>query len=353
MDFEVRLWRADGDALTRVIPSTIESEKLLENLLESDPSLLGEHLLIIGRQVETSDHGFVDLLAIDAFGTMWLIELKRERTQRAVIGQIVDYGTWVITLSRDEIIRIFRHYRHGARLEDAFYEYFGKALPNDLNKTHRLLVAAVSVNEITRQNVHYLQGFDVPIQVVLFQHFEVNGVTFLARAVPTRGEASLRPQRNMSLAALGSHKVPAESDESPKAGSIPTRLYDYRTGLYEAHRQARDFWERYCLRFKWDFLLPSFLFARHEKWRSKERAAGRPRLALPVHVLMQRLRDIVRESGDWQYTQASPPHLMTAFEPLAESLRGWEPDGSKTPTRGFRRIRARQRPGEVPETPES
>ncbi len=58
-----------------------EEEKLeqdLENWIESNPSILGEKLLIIGRQVSIPDvNDRIDLLALDTNGNVVIIELKK------------------------------------------------------------------------------------------------------------------------------------------------------------------------------------------------------------------------------------------------------------------------------------
>ena len=51
---EVGLWRADGSGLTRLVPSGVALERDLEDYIEADPMLLGERLLIIGRQQHVS-----------------------------------------------------------------------------------------------------------------------------------------------------------------------------------------------------------------------------------------------------------------------------------------------------------
>lgn len=98
MGMEMGLWRADGNHLTRITPTAIGLEAHLESYIESDPSMLGETLLIIGRQVPTAHGGFIDLLAVDETAAVHVIELKRDRTPRDVTAQTLDYGSWVATL---------------------------------------------------------------------------------------------------------------------------------------------------------------------------------------------------------------------------------------------------------------
>ena len=49
--------------------STLASEKLLEDMIVASPSLISDELMLIGRQVETSLGGWIDLLAIAPDGT--------------------------------------------------------------------------------------------------------------------------------------------------------------------------------------------------------------------------------------------------------------------------------------------
>lgn len=49
------------------------------------PSLLGERLLVIGRQVKTPHGKLIDLLAMDGEGNLHVLELKRDKTPRDVV----------------------------------------------------------------------------------------------------------------------------------------------------------------------------------------------------------------------------------------------------------------------------
>lgn len=93
-------------------------ESQLEDYIEADPVLLGERLLLIGRQVPTAHGGFIDLLAVDADGVVNVIELKRDKTPRDVVAQTLDYGSWVAELGRDQIVEIFERYRPGVAFDE-------------------------------------------------------------------------------------------------------------------------------------------------------------------------------------------------------------------------------------------
>lgn len=56
---EVGLWRVDGQPV-RLTQTGVPLEKTLEDLIERDPDILGDPLLIIGRQVPTAYGKVVD-----------------------------------------------------------------------------------------------------------------------------------------------------------------------------------------------------------------------------------------------------------------------------------------------------
>lgn len=183
MAVEMGLWRAEGGQLSRIVPVSIGLESQLEGYIESDPAVLGEPLLVIGRQVPTAHGGFVDLLALDETGSLHVIELKRDKTPRDVAAQTLDYGSWAATLGRSEIDNIFATYRPGLALEEAFADRFGDTLPEEVNTAQEFTIVAASVDAATERIVRFLnEDFDVPINVVFFRHFQDNGSSYLARS---------------------------------------------------------------------------------------------------------------------------------------------------------------------------
>ena len=95
MAVEMAIWRMTDAGSHQLASSPLDFEQRLEDMLTEDPSMSGTDLLIIGRQVQTSHGGYIDLLALDADGRTHVLELKRDRTPRDVVAQALDYGSWV------------------------------------------------------------------------------------------------------------------------------------------------------------------------------------------------------------------------------------------------------------------
>ena len=182
MPIELGIWKL-GDKLDEVEFSSIDVEDKLENYLEKDLSLVAPRLMLIGRQVTTAFGKFIDLLAMDDEGNLVVIELKRKRTAREVVAQVLDYGSWVAGLSRDGIAAIYADKNPGSELEKGFDETFDVSLPDEINLAHRLIVVAAELDSSTERIINYLTNqFGVPINAVFFRYFKEGKNEFLARS---------------------------------------------------------------------------------------------------------------------------------------------------------------------------
>ena len=188
MPVEMGIWRIDGDTPRRLTVNMLPSEATLEDFLEKDPSLLGERLLVIGRQVHTPYGKFIDLLAMDAEGNLHVLELKRDKTPRDVVAQTLDYGSWVKTLSRDEIIDKANEHLKGIPFEVAFQDTFHTSPPDELNDALQMTIVATSLDSSSERIVRYLREFGVPINVVFFAFHEDYGRRYLARSWLVQGD---------------------------------------------------------------------------------------------------------------------------------------------------------------------
>lgn len=183
MPVEMGMWRIDGDTPRRLAAATLPSEATLEQYLEKDPSLLGERLLVIGRQVRTPFGKIIDLLAMDGEGNLHVLELKRDRTPRDVVAQVLDYGAWVSTLDRDTLIDLAnRHLGEDVAFEAAFEDVFGTPPPDELNTALQLTIVATDLDPGSERIVTYLRTFGVPVNAVFFSYLEDDGRRYLARS---------------------------------------------------------------------------------------------------------------------------------------------------------------------------
>lgn len=189
MPVEMGMWRIDGDTPRRLSAATLPSEATLEQYLEKDPSLLGDRLLVIGRQVRTPHGKFIDLLALDGEGNLHVLELKRDKTPRDVVAQVLDYGAWVSTLDRDSIIDLANDHLEVA-FESAFEDVFGTSAPDELNAALQLTIVATDLDPGSERIVTYLRAFGVPVNAVFFSYLEDDGRRYLARSWLAREDES-------------------------------------------------------------------------------------------------------------------------------------------------------------------
>ena len=177
----VKLWRIVDEQPKEVEEKReVELESRLEKWIEYDPSIIHPDLLLVGKQVMG-----IDLLFLDKEGNIVVAELKRGKTPRQVIAQILDYGSRVKTLKYEDIEAIAsKYYGEKVSLEEKFREKFGVELPYELGTNHKLLIVATYIDETTRRIVQYLADYGIPINVITFQYFVDEHGEYITRTFP-------------------------------------------------------------------------------------------------------------------------------------------------------------------------
>lgn len=190
MPIHVGFWKL-GDTPLPVAFEPMESEGRLEDVLAHDIGVADPNLLLIGRQVPTAHGKFIDLLAVDADGKLVVLELKRNRTPREVVAQLLDYGSWVRTLEDDDIAGIFERYLQkyvpehaGTSLDEAFCDKFNTTEPPEaLNDGHELVLVAGELDDSSERIIGYLADeYGVAINAVFFRFFRDGSNEYLSRA---------------------------------------------------------------------------------------------------------------------------------------------------------------------------
>lgn len=178
---EIGVWRIDS-GIQQLELGDMPTEEQLESLLEKDPTILGDRLMIIGRQVQTDRGKRIDLLAIDEEGTLRVLELKRGRAPREAVAQVLEYGAWVQKLSHQEILGLFGSTSPGQSLEVAFENTFGFAPPDEINAGHKLTLVSTQIDRDAQEIVEYLDAaYEVPINVIFFRYFKEGDREYIAR----------------------------------------------------------------------------------------------------------------------------------------------------------------------------
>ena len=216
------IWKV-GTSPQLLTEALLPSERALEDMIVTAPTMLSNEWMLIGRQEKTTSSGVIDLLAVAPDGTLVLIELKRDRTPREVVAQALDYACWVERLDSKDIAAIYARFKPGASLSADFQSRFGQPLDEStLNESHQIVVVAASLDASTERIVNYLNERNIPINVLFFQVFANGSEQLLCR---TWLIDPVETQVNVATAAKG-EKEPWNGELYASFGHGPDRNWD-------------------------------------------------------------------------------------------------------------------------------
>ena len=148
----------------------------LEILLENNPEYFFENskILIIGRQVTTNLNTFIDLIGVDQLGNTVVIELKRDKTPRETLAQLIEYASFIDNLDYGQLNDIFQNY---SGEEVGLEEYHQQYYENDSNqnaswnKNSKLVIVAQDITKEIKQASLYLRKKRIDVYCVEFKYF--------------------------------------------------------------------------------------------------------------------------------------------------------------------------------------
>jgi len=157
----------------------VNKEIDLEILLENNPEYFFDNskILIIGRQVITNLNTFIDLLGVDQLGNTVVIELKRGKTPRETLAQLIEYASFIDNLDYDQLNEIYQDYSgEDASLEDYHQEYYKSEITDKVswNKTSKLVIVASNITTEIKQTAMYLRKKGLDVYCVEFKYFVDN-----------------------------------------------------------------------------------------------------------------------------------------------------------------------------------
>jgi len=181
----MRLFGIDeGNDFTEYQPERFKDkyyEEKIEVWLEQNSESIVENggLLILGRQVTTNLNTSIDLLGVDRDGNLAVVELKRDKTPRDTLAQALEYASFAVGLSGDQLEDILRQYTSDENASLVEYHRAFFALSEDdavsFNKNQRLIIVGSGISQPVRQSALFLRQKGIPVTCLEFRYFKAGG----------------------------------------------------------------------------------------------------------------------------------------------------------------------------------
>ena len=181
----------------------LKQEADLEVLLENNPEYFfeGSKVLIIGRQVTTNLNSIIDLLGIDKTGNSVVVELKRGKSPRETLAQLLEYTSFVENLDYSQLNEIYQDYSgEESSLEDYHNQYFQNESDEKVsfNKSARLIIVAQEISKEIKQTALFLRKRGIDIYCMEFKYFETKSGEKIISSDSVVGEEAFIRQKVQS-----------------------------------------------------------------------------------------------------------------------------------------------------------
>lgn len=149
-----------------------EREHLQEWIAKS-PSCLGEELLIIQKEFDgfSDTNERLDLLALDRFGALVIIENKLDDTGRDVTWQALKYVSYCSTLSKMQIVNIYQKYLNkyccGENAEENLENFYDGTPINELQLNEldqRMILVAGNFRKEVTSTVMWMINHNISVK---------------------------------------------------------------------------------------------------------------------------------------------------------------------------------------------
>ena len=187
---EIKVWQIQNQNL-EAIDSTLSSENRkekqhLEEWITNEPSILGDEILLIGRQVKTKFGKFLDLLGMDKDGNTIIIELKRGKTDQNTLAQAIGYASeiaeWDFNKLNEECTEFQKKDLTHCLNEN--FEGFNTD-PDEINQNQRILLVGTSIGEYLQEVINWLsEKYQMRINALILRYIKTkSGDELLARTM--------------------------------------------------------------------------------------------------------------------------------------------------------------------------
>lgn len=172
------IWKITDSGPLKIDETKPKKEKLLESHLEdwveTDSSMLGEPLMIIGRQVIIPDvKDRLDLLALDPQGNAVVIELKRGKLKDPVDMQGARYASYISSWKFEDFEQQAKSYLGNGAQDFNFNEEFEKFCVEsgvdeapDINQDQRIILVGSEIKDKLGSVALWLRDHSIDIKVI-------------------------------------------------------------------------------------------------------------------------------------------------------------------------------------------
>ena len=153
----------------------------IQEWIEKSPTILGEELLVIGKEVILPSGKRLDLLCVDKAAALVVVELKRDDSGVSVEWQAIKYASYCSNFLPEEIFRQYAGYldKSEADAAKAIEEFIDDDIES-LNSDQRIILASKEFNSEVISAVLWLREFGVAIQCTrLAPYLDVDGDLFI------------------------------------------------------------------------------------------------------------------------------------------------------------------------------
>ena len=149
----------------------------IQEWIDDAPEILGEKLLIIGKEIILPSGIRLDLLAIDENGNLVIIELKRDNSGNHVEWQAIKYASYCSAFTDEEIFKTYQDYlnkKYNDKDKNAKQEIENFLIAFEmekLNKEQRIILVSRDFNSDVASAVLWLNDKGLDIKCIKINSF--------------------------------------------------------------------------------------------------------------------------------------------------------------------------------------
>lgn len=242
MASEIKSWQILDGKLVQIESSLANAGRMekkdLEQWIKSNPAILSDDIMLIGEQIPTST-GVMDFLGIDISGNTVIVELKRDKLPRDILGQVIDYASDVADWDLERLREICKSYT-GQNFEDLFQQKFEGIPIEDLaiNQAQRLLLVGFSVDASLNRMIEWLSdNYNLGINAIVLNYIKTpKGDEILSRMVIIPEEI-VKQKANKKKFIIEMSNEPGTYDEA----NLETSLIEYLAKDLYSSQRIRDY----------------------------------------------------------------------------------------------------------------